>query len=133
MRLPLALISAVLFTLPALAAAQSRPDIAETYQGGEPSSLQVRTIVLDGDAGLVAAEATVAIEGCSGSFTGTGTLKGNVLELRPYRTEAETENCVVTLTFDKTGTTATLVEDRCSYFHGAQCAFEGTLKAKRGR
>lgn len=90
-------------------------------------------IVLDGDAGLVAAEATVAIEGCTGSFTGTGTLNGNVLELRPYRKEEGTEHCVVTMTFDKTGTTATLIEDRCSYFHGAQCAFEGTLKAKRGR
>lgn len=111
--------------------AQSRPDIANTYEGKSPWSIEVRTIVLDGDEGVVAAQVDVGTAGCSGGFTGTGTLKSNVLELRPYRKEEGTEDCVVTMTFDKAGNTATLAESQCSYFHGAQCEFSGKLKAKR--
>jgi hypothetical protein len=120
-----------LLLLSGTASAQSRPDIARTYEGKDPWSIEVRTIMLDPDSGAVAAQVTIATPGCLGDFAGTGTLSGTVLELRPSKPEEGSEDCVVTMTFDKTGKTATLAEDQCSYFHGMQCEFSGKVKAKR--
>lgn len=121
----------VLLLLAGTASAQSRPDIAGQYEGKSPWPIDVRTIILDWDNGVVAAEVSVGTAGCSGGFTGTGTLKGTVLELRPYKKEDGAEDCVVTMTFDKSGKAATLAEAQCSYYHGAQCEFSGKVRAKR--
>lgn len=115
----------------AAAQAQAAPDIEGNYAGEGEGSLYVRTLILDPETGTLAASASVGSARCAGGFVGIGDLKGNVLVLRPWRKEEGAESCLVTLTFDKTGKTATIGEADCQYYHGAACAFEGKLAKKR--
>jgi len=55
-------------------------------------------------------------------------MTGNVLELKA---DEDGKACVVSVTFDKTGKTATISESGCLSFHGAACAFEGKLTSAR--
>jgi hypothetical protein len=111
--------------------AQSASDIWRSYQGRGEGEIALRTIVLDPDAGVVAAEVEVAARGCSGSFVGIGRMTGGVLELKPYKAEEVEASCVISIAFDATGKTATISETGCLAFHGAACAFEGKLTARR--
>ncbi len=118
-------------TIPcSLAMAQSASDIRQTYEGRGEGEIVLRTIVLDPDAGVVAAEVEVAARGCGGSFAGIGRMTGGVLELKPYKADEVEASCVISVAFDGTGKTATISETGCLAFHGAACAFEGKLAAK---
>jgi hypothetical protein len=113
-----------------LAMAQSALDIRRSYEGRGEGEIVLRTIVLDPDDGVVAADVEVAARGCGGSFAGIGRMTGGVLELRPYKAEEAEAACVISVAFDGTGKTATISETGCLAFHGAACAFEGKLTAE---
>lgn len=52
-----------------------------------------RTILLDKRAGIIAASASLVINGCSGSVEGIGKISGNKLKFTPYSKVAGGENC----------------------------------------
>jgi hypothetical protein len=117
-----------LILLPLVTLAQPRPEVFDEYKGESEWNLSMRTIVLDPDERLVAAEIFVGNLDCSGSFVGTGKLNGSVLELTPYKKDEDAASCLITVTFNETGKALTLEENGCSYLHGAQCEFSGALK-----
>lgn len=117
----------LVWSVPAAAA----PDVRGDYAGKGEGNLSVRTLILDSETGEVAAEVVTGAPGCGGGFVGIGELKEGVLALKPWRKEEGAEECVVTLRFDPTGKSATIEESECSYYHGAACAFSGTVKKAR--
>jgi hypothetical protein len=104
------------------------------YSAEKPFSTSMRMVVVgDGDkAGdrLIAAEILVGTPGCSGSFTGVGTVEKDRIILRTYKPKDPSEACTVTVEVNKTGKAVTLSESNCSYYHGAACEFSGTLTSK---
>ncbi|MFS2013398.1 hypothetical protein ACCD06_26630 [Azospirillum sp. CT11-132] len=65
---------------------------------------------------------------CAGSIRGHATVHGNSLILR-LKEVADMPDCV--LTVRKSGRTVTVSEEHCMGFHGASCAFDGTLTRKQ--
>ncbi len=111
-------------------------EIEGDYSGAEERGLSMKIMVLndDNEKGVVAVNALIATESCSGSIAGIGNYAGNTLKFSNYTKEAGAENCVVTVNFKngkkgkKLGTISE--NESCSYFHGARCAFYGDLIQK---
>ena len=101
----------------------------EGFYSSETTSLQI--ILLDDDSGVAAASTSVVIGGCSGTIVGIGKVSGNVLQFKPYKKEEGAEECVITATFNKKRTKATIEESQCGYYHGASCAWEGQSVNKK--
>jgi hypothetical protein len=89
--------------------------------------MSLRSITVGDKEQVVAAEIFVGAPGCSGSFSGIGTSDCKSLEIRPYKPSSREGQCVITAKLDKSGKTATVSEDNCSDYHGAQCEFSGKL------
>lgn len=101
------------------------------YEGtGEAWSLSLKTRPHEVDNGTIRADIVVGSEGCSGSFTGTGKIDGNVVSLRPIETEND-EICSVTLGFSENGRKVNMKEVDCHHAHGRMCEFSGSLKRKK--
>ena len=101
------------------------------YEGRGEGALSMRTLVLDDEKNIVAANVGVGAQGCGGNFTGIGELRGNTLRLRPYSKAPDNAACSITVTFDKSGKTAAMEESSCQYYHGAACGFSGKLVRQR--
>jgi len=128
-----------LFTLAILAAGVSHAaaidpllqNLRDEYNASRPWNMTLRTIVMGENERAVAAEIIIGAPGCSGAFSGLGTSDGKVLKIRPYKAEPDDGGqCVLSIKLDKSGKIATVSEDSCTYFHGAQCEFSGKLSAK---
>lgn len=102
-------------------------DYIGSVDGGNAS---LRTIVLDAEKGVVAASVSVWSNSCSGEVTGIGRINKNVLSIQPY-TKDSNDNCVITVTFDKTGKKAKMNDRDCMGYHGASCSFDGALSKKK--
>lgn len=61
--------------------------------------------------------------GCSGAITGTGQLSDSILTLTK---KEDDQICTINIKF--AGDTASIDENNCSFYHGAACSFDGTLK-----
>jgi hypothetical protein len=63
--------------------------------------------------------------GCSGSLVGNASSSGNRLVVRQAIPDGSGQ---CTVTFTRNGSALSVAENRCSYFHGASCEFNGTLQ-----
>jgi hypothetical protein len=124
----------LLILAPALvSSAHADPQIQKlrgTYEAKESQIISLRTIALGEDNQAVAAEIVVAAKGCSGAISGLGASDGKAIKIKPYMREPSSQACEVTIILDKSGKVATISEENCLDFHGAQCAFSGELRAK---
>jgi hypothetical protein len=101
------------------------------YTAKSPLPMSLRTIILGEENSAFAAEIIVGDKSCSGAMSGVGKSDGKVLKFKPYpSSESNGGKCEVTITLDKAGTAASISESACSDYHGAQCLFEGALRAK---
>ena len=97
------------------------------YDGhGEAWSLSMRTQPHNGPSEKIIADLTVGTRGCSGSFTGVGTIQGNVARLRSKDSDGS-DQCEVTLSFQDGGAKVNVHETNCLHRHGRSCEFSGTL------
>lgn len=105
--------------------------IFSEYEGrGEAWSLSLNTRPHEAENGSIRADIVVGSEGCSGSFTGTGKIDGNVVSLRP-REAGNDEICSVTLAFSENGRKVNMKEVDCHQAHGRMCELSGSLKRKK--
>jgi hypothetical protein len=128
-----ALLSLLLFSL-ICAPVESKDYLAAKiggdWTGGTAWKIDLTVLILDVEGGDVAADLTVGSPRCSGRITGLGKLEGNVLTLRPFKIEAG-EACTIKITFDHGEKKAKVSEEGCSYYHGAECTFEGPVTKNR--
>lgn len=107
---------------------QGDPSVkGEVYEGmtdGAEGSLFLRD---KGNGGYFVSMA-MGSRNCAGSVRGHATARGDTLTLR-VRDEPDLPICVLTLR--RSGRTITVSEQDCISFHGASCAFDGTLTRKR--
>jgi len=116
----------------ASASAQYAFPIEGEFSGKGEGELSLRTIVLDNEKGIVAASAFTGITGgCSGTIAGIGKYTAGTLKFTNYTKEEGTDNCTVTIVFDKSSKNGRMSESNCSEFHGPGCAFDGKIKMKR--
>lgn len=108
---------------------------AQYIQAGgdfQSSSTELRTILLDAEKGVLAAQTVVASGSCSGTFAGIGQIKGRILLLEPYSKIEGAEMCLVKIEFDQKWKSARITEgEGCSAYHGASCGWEGQVLKKR--
>lgn len=98
-------------------------DIEGTFKS-DTTSLEL--INLDSESGVIAASAFVGLPGgCSGTVAGIGKMVGNVLEFKPYKKEEGSEDCTITVKFNKKHNKATIEEGNCGPYHGMGCGWEG--------
>ena len=131
------LVLAALFSMPVRG--QTVLDVDGEYQGrGGTNILFMRTLVIDSsrekgatgsiETGIVAARIHTSKPGrCVGQFSGIGKFYDSTLRLRPINATSGAADCVISVIFDRSGKTATIKQDRCTYYHGAECDFEGDL------
>ena len=104
------------------------------YKAMQPWPASLRTIVVGESVNasdrIVAAEIIVGGTNCSGAFTGTGTMNGNRLVLRPYKPQPSMAKCEVTIMVQENGKNVQITEKSYREYHGAECNFEATLHAK---
>ncbi len=102
------------------------------YDSPGDGLVSLKTILLNEEKKVFAAKVvTASPRGCTGEFSGTGTLQGSVLTLAPTEKDGSAGQCSITLTFDKTGSKAKVQEDKCSDYHGMNCSFDGEVSKKR--
>lgn len=89
--------------------------------------LELKTIVLDLDEGMMAATTSVTSGACSGTISGLGKIKGKLLILKPYAPSPGTEACTLHVEFDDKWKSVKITEEGrgCAAYHGAACAWEG--------
>jgi len=105
--------------------------LAAEWQGpARVGQMQLRLIVLDAEHGVVAAALTVGAPQCSGGLDSLGQWQQGTLLLKPYRPEPGTDACEVHVRVDARGRQAWVSETGCGAYHGANCAFDGTLQAR---
>lgn len=108
----------------ALSSAQAQFMRAEGEFGSK--SVELRTLLLDPEKGVVAASATVTEGACSGSIAGIGKMSGKALLIEPYVKVDGGEQCVLQVSFDPKWTRAKITEGKgCAAYHGASCSWEG--------
>ena len=101
------------------------------YESKGPSTMTLRTIVMGENSEAVAAEIVIADRECTGAISGIGKSDGRTIKIKPYvPSSSELQSCELTISLDKSGKIATVSEDKCSDYHGAQCEFTGTRRAK---
>jgi hypothetical protein len=101
------------------------------YESKAPSKMTLRTIVMGENSEAIAAEIVIADPECTGAISGLGKSDGRTIRLKPYMPSSpEAQSCELIITLDKSGKIATVSEDKCSDYHGAQCEFKGTLRTK---
>jgi hypothetical protein len=124
----------LIFAQALLSSAHADPQIQKlrgTYEAKTSQTISLRTIALGEDNQAVAAEIVVAAKGCSGALSGLGASDGKAVKVRPYMaSEPSSQACEVTISLDNSGKVATISEENCLDFHGAQCAFSGELRAR---
>ncbi len=125
-----ALVLGLLITLagaPAFAASQ----FEGRYQGRGEDQLALQVFALDdgSDAHFVLAETALPNQ-CTGDLRGLARPSGPMtLVLRKTEPGAE-EACTLTLRFSVDHARVRMEETGCSYYHGAACAFEGSLRRR---
>lgn len=91
--------------------------------------IELRTMVLDNETGIMAASTDVVLPPCSGEIAGLGKLEKNTLRFTPYVKTAGGQQCVISVHFNTTGKSGVITEENCLDYHGASCGWEGaTLK-----
>lgn len=100
------------------------------WSGSGAGVINMQLMVMDVEDGDIAASLTVGVPGCGGGMQGLGKVIGNTLTIRPFKKEQGTEMCMIKAVFDKTANIVTISENQCDHYHGAACAFAGTLKRK---
>lgn len=66
-------------------------------------------------------------ERCGGTFAATGKTEGaNKIVFSGGNNSGET--CHVTMSYDKSFTSAIMTSEGCSFYHGVSCDFEGPVK-----
>lgn len=101
------------------------------YTSTKPWKMSLRTIVMGENSEVVAAEIVIADRQCTGAISGLGRSDGGTIRIKPYMPNSpETQSCELIISLDKSGKTATVAENKCSDYHGAQCEFKGTLLAR---
>ena len=101
------------------------------YQGRGEGQLALQVFALDdgSDAHFVLAE-TALMNQCTGDLRGLARPSGPMtLVLRKTEPGAE-EACTLTLRFSADRARVRLEERGCSTYHGATCAFDGSLKRR---
>ncbi|GJD91399.1 hypothetical protein BHAOGJBA_4947 [Methylobacterium hispanicum] len=101
------------------------------YQGRGEGQLALQVFALDdgSDAHFVLAE-TALMNQCTGDLRGLARPSGPMtLVLRKTEPGAE-ETCTLTLRFSADRARARMEERDCSTYHGAACAFDGSLKRR---
>lgn len=87
--------------------------------------LTVRTVLLDAGKGVAAASVTVAVNSCSGSIAGVGTIANRQLTLSSYEKTPGGDSCKVSITFDKDWKKVQVIDNgQCMVFHGAACSWD---------
>lgn len=95
------------------------------------TSLEVRVIMLDDEAGVAAASASVVSGSCSGTVSGIGQIRGRTLVITPYKKVTGGQSCRLKLEFDKLWNQIKATGHECQVFSGASCGFEGQMAKKR--
>jgi hypothetical protein len=97
-------------------------------------SVELKTIVLDPENGVLAASTTVTRGACSGTISGIGRITGKLLQIEPYVKVEGGEQCVLQVNFDSKWKSAKISETTaCSAYRGASCAWEGQEVKRKGR
>ncbi|HEY8880105.1 MAG TPA: hypothetical protein VIN03_21215 [Roseateles sp.] len=87
--------------------------------------LTVRTVLLDRSQGVAAASITVAMDGCSGSIAGMGSLANRQLSFSSYEKTPGGAFCKVSITFDREWKKVQVSDNgQCTAFHGAACSWD---------
>ncbi|MFS2023472.1 hypothetical protein [Massilia sp. CT11-137] len=129
------MIKRILFGFVAVATVVSNSYAQYMLAEGDFSSktTELKTIVLDGEKGVVAASATVTQGSCSGTISGIGTMNDTTLVIKPYVKAEGGEQCVLQAKFDANWERVKITEGKgCAAYHGAACSWEGqTVKRKK--
>lgn len=97
-------------------------------------SVELKTIVLDSEKGVVAASAAITAGSCSGTIAGLGKMNRKTLLIEPYTKVEGGEQCVLQVEFDPKWGRAKIKEGQgCAAYHGAACSWEGQEVLRKGR
>lgn len=97
-------------------------------------SVELKTLILDPEKGVVAASTTVTEGACSGSIAGIGKMNGKTLLIEPYVKAEGGEQCVLQVSFDPKWSRAKVTEGKgCVPYHGAACSWEGQELKRKGQ
>lgn len=94
------------------------------YRGPVDGATGVVTITRAGG-GLSAEAVMFSDHGCGGSVSGPVTMQAGRLVLTKTPSEAEAPQCRIVMT--REGSSLTVQENRCTYYHGRSCEFNGRL------
>lgn len=118
--------SVLMFLFASVATSSSHAQFMRAEGAFASESVELKTLLLDPEKGVVAASATVNEGACSGSIAGVGKMNGKVLSIEPYVKIEGGEQCVLQVSFDAKWSRAKISEGKgCAPYHGAACSWEG--------